>query len=89
MNNFKIQYQETYINTFYINLTLEYKSLIFDVCVDVAGGIQDIEIKNSLEDWQSLYSECLYLSENEREKFIQIIEDATKEINIKQNIIFQ
>ena len=88
----KVKYKETYINTFYINFEAQYKETKYNVCVDFAEGIQDIEIKpiNGVNDYQSLFDDDnIYIQINkDKKQFIKAIEMAVDKQNIKQNIQF-
>ena len=87
----KIKYIETHVNTLYLNYYLEYKGTQYNVCVDWAGGVQDIEIKNIYEDndyFESLYDKIDGVSDEDRKEIIAIVEEALDQTDFNSNVTF-
>ena len=84
-----IKHVENHVNTLYLNYELEYKGKEYTVCVDWGGGIQDIEIRENIDDgsdYESLYSEDSMFSAKDRLEIIEIVKEALTQTDFTSNI---
>ena len=83
----KLNYDETFVNTVHINYDLTFEGQKYRVCVDYAGGIQDIEISKEDGDFESLYdNHWSYFSEEDRRYLVELIEDAVHDQDLYENV---
>ena len=83
----KLNYDETFVNTAYVNYDLIFEGQKYRVCVDYAGGIQDIEISKEDGDFESLYDDKdSSFSEDNRRYLLELIEDAVHDQDLYDNI---
>lgn len=83
----ELNYDETFVNTIHINYDLEYKEVQYKVCVDYAGGIQDIEISTLDGYFESLYDDKdTSFEEEDRVYLVELIEDAVHDQDLYDNI---
>ena len=83
----KLNYDETFVNTVHINYDLIFNGDKYRVCVEYAGGIQNIEISKEDEDFESLYDDKRStFSEKARVYLLDLIEDAVRDQDLYDNI---
>ena len=84
----KIKYTETYMNTIYVNFELEYKGESYEICVDYAGGIQDVEIAMEGEDFESIYesNNTFLRTREDRDAVHKIVVEAFDKQDLLGNI---
>ena len=83
----QLNYDETFVNTVHINYDLEYNGVQYKVCVDYAGGIQDIEISTLDGDFESLYDDKdTSFKEESRRYLLELIEDAVHDQDLYENV---
>ncbi len=84
-----ITYKETFVNTIYLNFEADYNSKKYQVCVDFAEGIHDIEVRpiESDDDFQSIYDrDFSYLNETDRNILKGHIIEAVAKQDFSANI---
>ena len=83
----KLNYDETFVNTVHINYDLTFEGKEYRVCVEYAGGIQNIEISKEDGDFESLYDDKWSMfSEEDRVYLVELIEDAVQDQDLYDNI---
>ena len=83
----KLNYDETFVNTVHVNYDLIFEGKKYRVCVDYAGGIQNIEISKEDGDFESLYDDKWSMfSEEDRVYLLELIEDAVQGQDLYDNV---
>lgn len=83
----QLNYDETFVNMVHINYDLVFEGQKYRVCVDYAGGIQDIEISKEDGDFESLYDDKWSMfSEEDRVHLVELIEDAVHDQDLYDNV---